>query len=325
MTVRLVCCSHSPLLDWDEPAPPEAAAVQAALNAQREAVDAFDPDLIVEFGADHYTSVTFAMVPPFCIATACETIDDYGGQPGRLNVPADLALSLLDRVRNDDIDVALSRNLVADHGFSGGLWRVCGGVDRRPVLPLIISTLPAPQPPFRRSRMFGESVGRWIAELDMKVLILGTGGLSHEPDLVFPQLGSVGEPAVEDYLLRGDHPDNLGRDAWTKRVGDITRFAGQVISAGDGDPGLHPDFDRRFLDALTGGDMTVFDSWTNADVERDGGSGALEIHLWIAATAAAQAAGCAPPTVDFYAPVNPYAIGTSVVHAETAAKRVLSV
>jgi 2,3-dihydroxyphenylpropionate 1,2-dioxygenase len=45
------------------------------------------------------------------------------------------------------------------------------------------------------------------------------------------------------------------------------------------------------------------------------GIGSLELHTWVAAAAAHQAAGGAPPTVDIYAEALEYGIAFGMAHA----------
>ena len=53
MTQALVCMSHSPLLEDTEP-PEEVQNGRRAAFAVAQFVKDFDPDLVVNFGPDHY-------------------------------------------------------------------------------------------------------------------------------------------------------------------------------------------------------------------------------------------------------------------------------
>jgi 2,3-dihydroxyphenylpropionate 1,2-dioxygenase len=89
---QLTCVSHGPALATPLSEPREHAAVKAAYAARAAALEAFDPELIVIFAPDHYTDIHLELVPPFCIGLRREAVADYGGFPGLLNVPAELAL-----------------------------------------------------------------------------------------------------------------------------------------------------------------------------------------------------------------------------------------
>lgn len=49
------------------------------------------------------------------------------------------------------------------------------------MLPVFINGVAAPLPGFQRTRLLGEAMGRFLNTLNKRVLILGSGGLSHQP------------------------------------------------------------------------------------------------------------------------------------------------
>lgn len=90
MSVQLLTLSHSPLLGINDPKPEVAEELEKAFTTAREAVNAYDPDLIILFTPDHYNGVFYTLMPPYCIGYQAEGIGDYGSQAGPLNVPEDL-------------------------------------------------------------------------------------------------------------------------------------------------------------------------------------------------------------------------------------------
>src|SRR3546814_17676804 len=46
---------------------------------------------------------------------------------------------------------------------------------------MYISSVAPPQASFERCRAFGDMVGQWIDSLNRRVLVIGSGGLSHDP------------------------------------------------------------------------------------------------------------------------------------------------
>src|ERR1700709_253922 len=114
--LALCCMSHSPLLNLPGPSPELLDDIQAELTRAREFVSAFDPELVVIFAPDHYNGFFYRLMPPFCIGYAAESIGDYGGQAGRLDVPEDLARGLAEAVIGDGIDLAVSLDMQVDHG-----------------------------------------------------------------------------------------------------------------------------------------------------------------------------------------------------------------
>lgn len=319
-TSQLICVSHGPALATGPiPEPLAQAAVRGAYDARAAAMQAFDPELIVMFAPDHYTGVHLQMVPPFCVGLACQAVADYGGFPGRLDVPSELAWDCLAAVREAEIDIAASHDMTVDHGFSQPLHRLAGSLDRYPVLPILINTTCRPLSSFRRIRLLGEAVGRFAATLNKRVTFLASGGLSHHPANIFPQ--ELGDTAADlrDYLMYGGMRGGMDRDEWIDFLGERTVQGGEAVARGErsaADFRLNPDWDQNFLRLFAAGDYSVFDTWDPRDVAAQAGVAAMEVQQWIAAGAAAQAAGAARPEVDFYHSGVEYRISIGVAHAD---------
>lgn len=287
----------------------------AAYRAQAERIAALDPDLVIAFGSDHYSGMHLAMMPSFAVGMAAEAVADDGGFPGKLNVPADLAYACAAHVVEAGIDIATSHAMEVDHGFSAPLNHYFGGIAARPVIPVFINALAEPRPTFRRCRMLGEAVGDWAARSGLKVAIIGTGGLSHETGEVFPQVREVQDPRTREYLLHGGRTGDLSRDQWLADLHDGLQVVNGLLL--DHTPGvgeIRPDWDAEFIRLFTGGDMTVFDGWSDDEVLAAGGNGAGEVRMWIAAAAAAGRMGVKDITVDYLSHELPMGVCAVVVH-----------
>ncbi len=68
------------------------------------------------------------------------------------------------------------------------------------MLPVFINGVAAPLPGFQRTRLLGEAMGRFLNTLNKRVLILGSGGLSHQPPV--PELAKA-DAHLRDRLLGG--------------------------------------------------------------------------------------------------------------------------
>jgi len=304
------------------PRPPEHESLVAAYEARARALQAFDPELVVIFAPDHYTGVHLQMVPPFCIGLNCEAVDDYGGHPGRLNVPQPVAWGCIESLRSADFDVAVSHAMAVDHGFSQLLQGLAGGLDRYPVLPILINTTCRPVSSFRRVRSFGAAVGRYVKTLGLRTAFIGSGGLSHHPANIFPQdLGST-DPDIARYLLHGGMNGGMGRTEWIAQLAKWTEEGGQKVASGERtakDFRLNPAWDKQFLEAFAAGKLDVFDAWDPLWVIEQAGVAAMEVQQWIAAAAAAQACGLGAPSIDFYFSGAEYRISVGVAHTSTEA------
>lgn len=283
--MALCCMSHSPLLNLPGPSPDLIADVGEAIAAARDFVASFDPELVVIFSPDHYNGFFYRTMPPFCIGTAASGVGDYGTQTGPLDVPADLALRCAQAVWDADVDVAISAGMDVDHGTVQPLQALFGDATARPVIPVFVNSVATPLGPLRRVRALGAAIGAFLAGLDKRVLVVGSGGLSHDPPV--PTLATA-PPAALDRIVRGAPMSVEQRQARQTAVMDAARqFA-------DGDSPLrplNPYWDNAFLDLLDANRLTELDAWTPDQMAREAGNSAHEVRTWIAAFAALAAAG----------------------------------
>ncbi len=321
MPVHMIGASHSPLIELytDAPLRPE---LLDAFHARAETLAAFDPDVMVVLGSDHYTGFHYRMLPSFCVGLAATAVDDAGGTPGRLRVPIDLATDLARHIRACDIDIAVSHDMVVDHGFSQVIARLTGGIDTVPTIPIFISSNTEPRPSPRRARALGTAIGLWAQALDLRVAVVASGGLSHDPSIAFPPLEEA-TPDIAPYLVSGGangwagSGDAMTRQEWLERVRLLTEMAHNLLRTGElehDDVRLNPAWDRSFLDAIACNDPYRFDTWTTEEMIDAGGPGAAECLHWIAAAAAAFEAGSPAPVIDLCAPAPHFIIGIGVMH-----------
>ncbi len=87
MPQALLCMSHSPLLDHADPPADVVASVQGAFEHARTFVRDFDPDLVVNFGPDHFNGFFYDLMPPFCLGYRAHGTGDYDSFAGELDVP----------------------------------------------------------------------------------------------------------------------------------------------------------------------------------------------------------------------------------------------
>jgi 2,3-dihydroxyphenylpropionate 1,2-dioxygenase len=277
----------------------------------------FDPEIVFVFGSDHYEGQQAANMPTFAIGYAAEAIDDRGGFPGRLQVPESLARACAEFLVNEEFDISSSYAMQVDHGFSAALHHLCGAVDACVVVPVFINALCHPRPTFRRCRRLGDAVGRFGATLGKRVAFIGSGGLSHETGDIFPQVFEAQDPALRDYLIHGGRRGAITREQWRRTLNagltEVNKLLEQRVP-GTGD--IRPAWDENFLRLLVAGDLAAFDRWDDAQVMREGGNGAGEVREWIAALAAAHAAGATQIVLDHYEAGTCIGVAAAVVHAE---------
>lgn len=273
--------SHTPLMGLNPVADAVRDELDGALARVRDAVRAFAPELVVLIGPDHYNGFFNEVMPPFCIGDDATAVGDYGTPAGRLNVDAGAAIRLATRLMDEDFDVAVSRRMRVDHGFSQALQMLWGGLDTPPVVPVFMNAVAQPGiPRLRRCRALGEAIGRFLDDEPRRALVIGSGGLSHEPPV--PTLGHP-DAAVRERITVRQSPTEAERDAKTRRV----MAAGLALAAGD--PAmkpLAPDWDRRWMDALAQGRLDALCALPEDGITRDAGLSAHESKTWLIARAA---------------------------------------
>lgn len=318
MTTALLCASHSPLLYCFAKEPDDWAALQAAFEARADAVAEFDPDLVIAFGSDHFNGFFLKLMPAFCVGLNASAVGDIGGFEGSLDVPTETAIDLVRFLRDNDIDPATSTDMTIDHAFSQTIHTMCGGLDNRPTIPVFINCITEPFVPFRRTRMMGEMIGHCAELMGKRVLFLASGGMSHHPRRYYPEIGDGPAEVTAWQLSGGDDPESLSAEEWIDRLEVMHHEGAEMIVRGERtakDMCLNPESDKRFLDVLTSASLDEFDHWDQNELVAEGGIGSMELHTWIAATAAHQATGGSAPVLDFYAVTPELGIATGIVHS----------
>ncbi|MDT7710879.1 MAG: 2,3-dihydroxyphenylpropionate 1,2-dioxygenase [Pseudonocardiales bacterium] len=277
--VGMVAQSHSPLR-WAAPplgaADPGAHFVRA-VERSREIVAELGCDAVVIFGPDHFRFAFYDLMPPFCIGTErVDGVGDYGTPSGPLPTEPDLALHVHRYVSANGFDPALSLAMAIDHGISQTYAALFPALDV-PLIPIMLNTSAPPLPSPRRSHEFGRAVGRALraAPTDARVLVVGSGGLSHWP----PRLDAFDTdlPAEErEFLLTG-------------RSSVADREAGRqdkVKAMGRADGRVNAQWDERAIELILAGDVDRLADLSENEIDRLAGNGGQEIRTWIAAVAA---------------------------------------
>ncbi|MBK9360678.1 MAG: protocatechuate 3,4-dioxygenase [Rubrivivax sp.] len=147
------------------------------------------PDVVVMVYNDHGLNFFLDKMPTFAVGAAPQYrhADEGWGIP---TVPPfqgnlDLSWHLIESLVGEDFDLTTCQEMLVDHAFTlpmALLWP-----DQNwPVttVPVCINTVQFPLPSAARCWRLGEAIGRAVAAFpgDARVLIVGTGGLSHQLD-----------------------------------------------------------------------------------------------------------------------------------------------
>lgn len=312
MSLAVVCASHSPLMYRGPASTATEARVRAAFAHLAAFVTDYRPDVIVQFAPDHFNGFFYDLMPPFCVGVGAESLGDWGGGTGPLNVPEDTALALVDHVRADGFDVALSYRMQVDHGFVQIWEEMLGDFRAIPIVPIFVNGAAPPLPTYRRARLLGESVGRFAAGTGQRVLLAASGGLSHDPPL--PAMKGA-SPELRERLINNRNPSAEARQAREQRVLE----AGELAEAGKGPciP-LNPQWDADFMAMLRSGQVAQADALDTDTVREVAGRGANEVLSWVAAFGAMSVGGRYDIDQEFYEAVPGWIAGMAMIAATSA-------
>jgi protocatechuate 4,5-dioxygenase beta chain len=148
------------------------------------------PDVAVVIYNDHGLNFFLDKLPTFAIGAANQYkhADEGWGLPISPPYPGDAAFSwhMIEALVAAEFDVTMCQEMLVDHAFTVPMSLLWPGADARPVrtVPISINTVQHPLPSTARCVKFGRAIGRAIEfyTKDVKVLIVGSGGLSHQLD-----------------------------------------------------------------------------------------------------------------------------------------------
>ena len=159
------------------------------------------------------------MIPTFALGCAAEfppADEGWGPRPVPVvqGYPA-LASHIAQSVILDEFDLTICNKMEVDHGMTVPMNLLFGKVDKDshwpcPVIPLAVNVVMYPPPTGHRCFMLGKAIRKAVESYpeDLKVVIFGTGGLSHQ--ISGPRAGLINskwDKAFLDNLSK--HPEKL--------------------------------------------------------------------------------------------------------------------
>jgi protocatechuate 4,5-dioxygenase, beta chain len=148
------------------------------------------PDVVVVFYNDHGLNFFLDKLPTFAVGAAKEyrNEDEGWGIPvaRAIGGDSDLSWHIINALVADEFDITMCQEMLIDHAVTIPMALMWPGGKRHPVriVPVSINTVQHPLPSLNRCLNLGRSVGRAIENYpkDLRVMIVGTGGLSHQLD-----------------------------------------------------------------------------------------------------------------------------------------------
>jgi protocatechuate 4,5-dioxygenase, beta chain len=152
------------------------------------------PDVVVVFYNDHGLNFFLDKLPTFAVGASAEyrSEDEGWGIPVSRPVPgdADLSWHLINTLVADEFDVTMCQDMLIDHAVTipmALMWPSATS-SHQPwpvkIVPVEINTVQHPLPSMARCLKLGRAIGRALETYprDLRVAVVGTGGLSHQLD-----------------------------------------------------------------------------------------------------------------------------------------------
>jgi protocatechuate 4,5-dioxygenase beta chain len=148
------------------------------------------PDVVVVFSNDHGLNFFLDKMPTFAVGAAAEyrNEDEGWGIPVSHALAGDANLSwhIINGLVADEFDITMCQDMLVDHAITipMALMWPGGGAPPVKIVPISINTVQHPLPSVARCLKLGRAVGRAVRSYakDLRVLMVGTGGLSHQLD-----------------------------------------------------------------------------------------------------------------------------------------------
>ncbi|MGH8596475.1 MAG: 3-carboxyethylcatechol 2,3-dioxygenase [Gammaproteobacteria bacterium] len=310
MGVAALCASHTPLKDLHSPGAEAATEVAATFTEIRAWVGAFDPDLVIVLGPDHFNGFFYHLMPPFCIGAEAHSLGDWSTPTGVLPVDQQLAEACTEFLHSRGIDMAISYRMQVDHGLTQTLQMTMEWATLPPIIPLFINCAAPPRPPFARVIALGRALGEFARDCGRRVLLISSGGLSHDPPV--PSLADA-PPEIRERLIAGGALSATARAARQARVAE----EGLRQSSGLSDcVPVNAHWDKGFIDLLVNRDFDQIAAFDDGTLTAVAGRGGHEVRTWVAAAAAMSVIPETHARLRMYRPIPIWVAGFGVLTIE---------
>jgi protocatechuate 4,5-dioxygenase beta chain len=164
------------------------------------------PDALVVCFNDHATTFFFDHYPTFALGVGERYAIADEGQGARKIPPlkghAALSRHIAGSLLADEFDLSIFQDLALDHGLHSPLTMLWPSQPDWPgeVIPLVVNVLQHPLPKPKRCFALGKALRKAIESYpeDLKVVVVGTGGLSHQ--MIGERAGFNNEPWDREFL-----------------------------------------------------------------------------------------------------------------------------
>lgn len=208
--------SHIPAIGaaWDnkKTAEPYWQPVFKGFEKSKEWIAKVKPDVCIVVYNDHASAFSLDIIPTFAIGCASEYgIADEGWGPRpvpKVKGHPELAAHIVQSLVLDEFDITIVNKMEVDHGLTVPLTLMFGQPEEWPcpIIPLCVNVVVYPVPTGNRCYMLGKAIRKAVESFprDLRIVIFGTGGLSHQ--LQGPRAGLINKEFDARFL------DNLTKD-----------------------------------------------------------------------------------------------------------------
>jgi protocatechuate 4,5-dioxygenase, beta chain len=166
------------------------------------------PDVVILVYNDHASAFSLELIPTFALGCAAEfpPADEGWGPRPVPTVPGhpELAWHIAQSLILDEFDITIVNRMEVDHGLTVPMSLMFGEPAEWPVrvIPLAVNVVQYPPPTGNRCYQLGKAIRKAVESFDqdLKVVIFGTGGMSHQ--LQGPRAGLINREFDTQFLDR---------------------------------------------------------------------------------------------------------------------------
>jgi protocatechuate 4,5-dioxygenase beta chain len=212
--------SHTPAIgaavDNGRTAEPYWTPLFAGYEPSKRWMAELAPDVAIVVYNDHVNAFDFKIIPTFALGCAAEfPIADEGWGPRPVPPVVgypELAAHMVQSLVLDEFDMTIVNEMQLDHGLTVPLTLLYGQPNAWPVrvIPLAVNVVQYPAPTGHRCYALGKAIKEAVESWheDLKVVIFGTGGMSHQ--IQGPRAGLINTKFDTEFLdSLADEPERL--------------------------------------------------------------------------------------------------------------------
>ena len=166
------------------------AAVQQVAARIGEGLKALKPDVWIVIGNDHAQQFFANVAPPFTLHVGGVGRGQFAGRDFKFNLASEIAFALVKDFYRAGFDPAFTSTAEIDYAL--GIPMTHLGIGDAPVLPIYVNAYLPPQPTMERCYLFGQALGRGLAAMGVRAVVVASGGMSH-----FPGTDNYSNPALD--------------------------------------------------------------------------------------------------------------------------------